>query len=73
MEITGQSNKPQTYRVCEIVKYKRYVKGELPKKYFMCQNVDDDWGVVDYGEDTIGMSYITKTNLIEKLIWWLFY
>ncbi len=70
---TGQSIKTQTYKVGEIVKYTRYVKGELPKKYFKCKKVDADWGVVDYGEDTVGMAYVTKTNFIEKVIWWLFF
>lgn len=72
-ENIGQSLKPQTYKVGEIVKYTRYVKGESPNKYFKCKNVDLDWGVVDWGKDTIGVAYITKTNFIEKIIWWLFY
>lgn len=67
---TGQSMKLQTYKVDEIVKYTRYVKGELPKKYFKCEKVYPDLGVVSYGDDTIGMTYITKTNFIEKLVYW---
>jgi len=73
MDNIEQNMKPQTYKVGEIVKYTKYIKGELPKKYFKCKKVDNDFVVIDYGEDTIGLSYITKTNFIEKIIYKLFF
>lgn len=46
-------------------------KKPTPNKYFRVKGVDMDWGVVDHGQDTIGLSNIRKTNFIEKLVYWL--
>jgi len=75
------------YKVGEIVRYTRYEDdlinnpniwkmGEerirsMPDKYFKIKDVDHERGVVSYGPDTIGIAYITKTNLWEKIMWWL--
>lgn len=76
-----QSLKTVEYKIGEIVRYIGY-EGDLinepnqkptPNKYFKVQKVDMDWGVVDYGKDTIGLAYITKTNFIDRVKWWLFW
>ena len=67
------------YKIGEIVRYTRYEddlinepnRKPTPNKYFKVREVDMDWGVVDYGKDTIGLSYIAKTNFIERIKWWL--
>ena len=74
-----QSLKTVEYKIGEIVRYTGY-EGDLinepnrkptPNKYFKVKKVDMDWGVVDYGEDTVGLAYIAKTNFIERIKWWL--
>ncbi len=79
--MTEQSLKTVEYKIGEIVRYSRYDddlinepnKKPTPNKYFKVKKVDMDWGVVDYGEDTIGLAYITKTNFIDKVKYWLFW
>lgn len=70
-----------TYKAGEIVRYTGY-EGDLinnpkqnptPNKYFKVLKVDMDWGVVDYGKDTIGLSSIKKATFFEKLKWLLFW
>ena len=69
------------YKIGEIVKYTRYENDLInepnqkptPSKYFKVKKVDMDWGVVDYGKDTIGLAYITKTNFIDRVKYWLFW
>jgi|11_taG_2_1085331.scaffolds.fasta_scaffold79084_2 hypothetical protein len=76
-----QSLKTVEYKIGEIVKYTRYDDDLInepnqkptPDKYFKVQKVDMDYGVVDYGEDTIGLAYITKTNFVDKVKYWLFW
>ena len=66
-----QQSKIKQYKTGEIVKHKGF--GNSPKKYFKILSIDEQWGVVDYGPDTIGIAYIDKTNIFEKIIWLLFY
>jgi len=76
-----QSRKQVDYKVGEIVRYTGYendlinypLERPRPNKFFKVLKADMDWGVVDYGEDTIGIAYIRKTNFIEKITWWLFW
>jgi hypothetical protein len=76
-----QSLKTVEYKIGEIVRYTRYEDDLInepnvkpsPNKYFKVKKVDMDWGVVDYGKDTIGLAYIAKTNFIERVKWWLFW
>jgi len=72
-----QSLKSQIYKRGEIVRYTGYEgdlinypnKKPVPNRFFKIKKVDIDWGVVDHGKDTIGVAYIRKTNLIEKIRW----
>ena len=81
MSITNQGGEIAQYRIGEIVRYTRYEndlvnepnKTPIPNKYFKVKRVDMDWGVVEHEKDTIGLSYITKTNFIERIKWWLFW
>jgi len=71
-----QSQKIVEYKIGDVVRYTSYendlinepYKKPMPDKYFKVQKVDMDWGVVDYGKDTVGLAYIRKTNFIEILI-----
>ena len=60
------------YNVGDVIVYKRYEKGKYPPKKFIATSVDMDYGVVGYNcngvKDTIGISYIRKANLIERII-----
>ena len=78
---TPQSLKPLEYKTGEIVRYTGYEDDLIndpyhkpsPAKYFKIKKADTLWGIVDYGQDTIGLAYITKTNFIERIKWWLFW
>lgn len=74
-----QSRKIIEYKIGDIVRYTGY-EGDLinypdrkptPNKYFKVKKVNMNWGVVDYGKNTIGISNIHKTNFIEKILYWL--
>lgn len=69
------------FRIGEIVRYTGYEgdlinnpnKKPIPNKFFKIKTVDMDWGTVNHGNDTIGISNIRRTNFLEKIKWILFW
>jgi signal peptidase I len=72
---TGQSMKPVSYKIGDIIIYHRWREGDETPKVFKCIKYDEDFGVVWYNDngrkDTIGISSVRKANFIERLKWWL--
>ena len=76
-----QSRKNIEYKKDDIVYYLYYnadlindpTKKPTPNKLFKVISVDMDWGVVNYGEDTIGIAYIRKATFIERIRYKLFW
>ena len=78
--VSGRKN-PSHYKKGEIVCYTRYDNDLInspdeiptPRKYFKVKSYDRDYGTVDHETDSVGISYIRKTTIFEKVKYWIFW